>query len=53
MLVNVNVIRFCHHLTVKGKCHHEGVGDIEQERAEEIGGVKPGRGGQDERQGSG
>ena len=38
----VDVIRFCHHLIVKGKCHHEGDGDIEQGRAEEIDGVKSG-----------
>ena len=48
----VNVLRFCHQVTVLGKCHHEGEGDIEQERAEEVGGVKPGRGGQDDWQGS-
>jgi len=47
----VNVLQFCHHLTVLGKCHHEGDGDIEQERAEEVGGVKPGGEGQDDWQG--
>ena len=36
----VDVLRFCHHLIVQGKCHHEGDGDIEQERAEEVDGVK-------------
>jgi hypothetical protein len=35
----VDVLRFC---------HHEGDGDIEQERAEEVGGVKPSREGQDD-----
>ena len=38
----VSVIRFCHHLTVKGKCHHEGEGDIEQEGAEEVSGIESG-----------
>ena len=38
----VDVLRFCHHVTVLGKCHHEGDGDIEQERAEEVSGIKPG-----------
>jgi len=38
----VGVIRFCHHLTVKGKCHHEGEGDIEQEGAEEVNGNESG-----------
>ena len=42
MTYRVDVIRFCHHLIVKGKCHHEGDGDIEQGRAEEIDGVKSG-----------
>ncbi|HEY93028.1 MAG TPA: hypothetical protein G4O17_04710 [Dehalococcoidia bacterium] len=36
---SVNVLRFCHQLTVQGKCHHEGDGVIEQERAEEVGGI--------------
>ena len=45
----VDVIRFCHHLIVKGKCHHEGDGDIEQGRAEEIDGVKSGGGREDDR----
>jgi uncharacterized domain HDIG len=31
---SVDVIRFCHPLTVKRKCHHEREGDIEQEGAE-------------------
>ena len=44
----VNVLRFCHHLIVQGKCHHEGDGDIEQERTEEVSGVKSDRGGQDD-----
>ena len=48
----VNILQFCHHLTVLGKCHHEGDSDIEQERAEEVDGIKPGGGRQDERQGS-
>ena len=48
----VDVLQFCHHLTVLGKCHHEGDSDIEQERAEEVGGIKPSGGRQDERQGS-
>ena len=48
----VDVLRYCHHLTVLGKCHHEGDGGIEQERAEEVGGIKPGGGRQYERQGS-
>ena len=39
---NVGVIRFCHHLTVKGKCHHEGEGDIEQERTEKVGSIESG-----------
>jgi len=30
-------------LIVKGKCPHEGDGDIEQERTEEVNGVKPSR----------
>ena len=34
----VNVLRYCHHLIVQGKCHHEGDGDIEQERTEEVDG---------------
>ena len=32
--MTVNVLRFCHHLSVQGKCHHEADGDIEQERTE-------------------
>ena len=48
----VNVIRFCHHLTVLEKCHHERDDDIKQERAEKVGGIKPGGDGQDEWQGS-
>jgi hypothetical protein len=36
----VNVLQFCHQLTVQGKCHHEGDGVIEQERAEEVGRIK-------------
>ena len=31
----VDVIRLCHHLTVKGKCHHGREGDIEQERGKQ------------------
>ena len=30
----VIVIRFCHQLTVKGKCHHGRKSDIEPERTE-------------------
>ena len=48
-IVGVNVLQFCHHLTVLGKCHHEGDGGIEQERAEEVGGIKSGGSGQDDR----
>jgi hypothetical protein len=29
---DVDVKQLCHQLTVKGKCHHEGRGDIEEER---------------------
>ncbi len=36
----VNVIRFCHQLIVKGKCHHGRKGDIEQERAEKGNGLE-------------
>ena len=30
--IDVDVIRFCHRLNVKGKCHHGRKGDIELER---------------------
>ena len=48
----VGVIRFCHHVTVKRKCHHEGDGDIEQERTEEVGDVESGGDGENEGVGS-
>jgi hypothetical protein len=38
--VSVDVIGFCHRLTVKGKCHHGRNGDIEQERAEKGNGLE-------------
>ena len=40
--VLVDVIRLCHHLTVKGKCHHGRNGYIEQRRTEAIDGAKRG-----------
>ena len=62
--VSVDVIRFCHRLTVEGKCHHErdggieperdgGIeperdGGIEPERTEEVDGAKSGGDGQDD-----
>ena len=49
---SVDVIRFCHHLIVKRKCHHEGDGDIEQERTEEVGDVESGGDGENEGVGS-
>jgi hypothetical protein len=39
-------------VTVHRHLRRQGDGDIEQERAEEVGGVKPGREGQDDWQGS-
>ena len=36
----VDVLRFCHHLIVQGKCHHEGDGDIEQEGTDEVDSVE-------------
>ena len=50
--ITVGVLRYCHHLTVLGKCHHEGDGDIEQERATEAGGIEPSGGKEDGWQGS-
>ena len=47
----MDVIRFCHHLIVKGKCHHEGDGDIEQEGTEEVDGIESTGDGQDDREG--
>ena len=44
---DVDVLQFCHHLIVQGKCHHEGDGDIEPKRAEEIGDIKSSGGGAD------
>ena len=46
--VSVDVIRFCHRLTVEGKCHHERDGGIEPERTEEVDGAKSGGDGQDD-----
>ena len=52
-IVSVDVIRFCHRLSVERKCHHERDGDIEPERTEEIDGIESGGDGQDDWWGGG
>ena len=39
-LHTVDVIGFCHHLIVKGKCHHERESDIESQRTKQAYGAK-------------
>src|SRR5437588_9561179 len=42
VVLDVEVIRLCHRLTVKRKCHHEGDNRFEQQRAATADGTQPG-----------
>jgi hypothetical protein len=35
----VDVLRFCHQITVQGKCHHGRKSDIEPERTDKVNGT--------------
>ena len=48
----VDVLRFCHQITVQGKCHHGRKSDIEPERTGKVNGTQSGRERRDERKGS-
>jgi hypothetical protein len=40
VLAFVDVLQFCHQLTVQEKCHHEGAGGIEQEGTSKANGTE-------------